>query len=94
MRNVYKILVGRPQKKRSFGKFGVYGKINTLMDLGGRGCEIGDWIQGVQLLALSPWNRIPLEKLTVAQLVKNFASFYATRSFITVSTRACHWSQS
>jgi hypothetical protein len=34
----------------------------------------------------------PLEKPTVAQLLKNFPAFYGTRRFITVFTIAFHWS--
>jgi hypothetical protein len=32
-----------------------------------------------------------MEKLTVAQLLKNFPTFYGTQRFITVFTRALHW---
>jgi hypothetical protein len=35
-----------------------------------------------------------LEKLIVTQLVKKFPTFYATQRFITVFTRAYHWSLS
>jgi len=35
-----------------------------------------------------------LDKLIVTQLVKKFAVFYVIRRFITVFTRARHWSQS
>jgi len=35
-----------------------------------------------------------LEKLTSTQLVKKFPAFYGTRRFITVFTRARHWSES
>jgi hypothetical protein len=35
-----------------------------------------------------------LEKLVVTQLVKKFPTFYETRRFITVFTRARHWSLS
>jgi hypothetical protein len=35
-----------------------------------------------------------LEKLPVVQLLKNFLAFYGTRKFITVFTRALHWSLS
>jgi hypothetical protein len=33
-----------------------------------------------------------LEKLSIVQLLKNFPAFYGTRKFITVFTRALHWS--
>jgi hypothetical protein len=36
----------------------------------------------------------PLEKLPVAQLPKSFVTYYGTRKFITVFTRAFHWSLS
>jgi hypothetical protein len=35
-----------------------------------------------------------LEKLPVVQLLKNYPVFYGTRRFITVFTRALHWSLS
>jgi hypothetical protein len=40
---------------------------------------------------LTPWNRVPLEKLIVTHLVQKFPAFYVTRWFITVSTRARLW---
>jgi hypothetical protein len=40
------------------------------------------------------WNRDLLEKLTVAQLVNKFPTFYRTGRFITAFTRAHHWSPS
>jgi hypothetical protein len=43
---------------------------------------------------LTPWSRIMLQKLMVAQLVKKFPAFRETWSFITVFTTACHWSLS
>jgi hypothetical protein len=44
---------------------------------------------GVHGTALS---HILLEKSSVSQPLKNFSTFYLTRKFITVFTRACHWS--
>jgi hypothetical protein len=41
----------------------------------------------------TPRSRVLLEKLTVTQLLK-FRTFYGTRRFITVFTRARHWSLS
>jgi hypothetical protein len=35
-----------------------------------------------------------LEKLPIVQLLKNFPAFYGTRRFITMFTRALHWSLS
>jgi hypothetical protein len=40
----------------------------------------------------SPWSRLLLEKITVAQVVKK--TFYGTRSFINVFTKARHWALS
>jgi len=40
---------------------------------------------------MTPWSRVLLEKLTVAQPVKTFPAFYGTWRFITVFTRAHHW---
>ena len=37
---------------------------------------------------LTPWSRVPLEKLAGFQLVKKFPLFYGTRSFITAFTNA------
>jgi hypothetical protein len=41
---------------------------------------------------LTPCSKALLEKPPVAQLLKNFLIFYGTRTFITVFTRAFHWS--
>jgi hypothetical protein len=35
---------------------------------------------------ITPWNKVILEKLIVAQLFKKFPVFYGTRKFITVFT--------
>jgi hypothetical protein len=40
------------------------------------------------------WSWALLEKLSILQLLKNIPSFYGTRRFITVFTRALHWSLS
>jgi len=40
---------------------------------------------------LTPWSRVLLEKPTSAHLVKIFPTFYRTRRFFTVFTRARHW---
>jgi hypothetical protein len=37
---------------------------------------------------LTPWGRIPLQKLIVAQLIKKFPMFFETRSFSNVFTKA------
>jgi hypothetical protein len=41
---------------------------------------------------LTPWSRIPLEKLTGLQLVKKFPAFYGTQKIITAFTSARHLS--
>jgi hypothetical protein len=38
------------------------------------------------------WSSVLLEKLPIVQILKNFPAFYGTRRFITVFTRALHWS--
>jgi hypothetical protein len=40
------------------------------------------------------WSSALLEKLAIVQLLKNFSTFYRTRRFITLFTRALHWSLS
>jgi len=40
--------------------------------------------------SLTPWSRVPLEKLTVSHLVNKFPAFYRTRRFITALTSARH----
>jgi len=48
----------------------------------------------LQASGLTPWGRALLEKIIVAQLVKKFPTFYGTRRFIIVFTRARQWSLS
>jgi hypothetical protein len=43
---------------------------------------------------LTPWSWALLEKLPVVHPHKNFPTFYGTRRFLTVFTRALHWSLS
>jgi hypothetical protein len=45
-------------------------------------------------LLLTPWCRILFEKLIVTQLVKNIPLSYGTGRFITVFTKARHWTLS
>jgi hypothetical protein len=45
-------------------------------------------------LFIHSWSWALLEKPPVVQLLKNFPAFYGTRRFITVFTRALHWSLS
>jgi hypothetical protein len=45
-----------------------------------------------QLNEISPWSRVPFEKLVVAQLFKEFHALYGTRRFVTVFTTACYFS--
>ena len=47
-----------------------------------------------ELLLLTPWSRVLLEKLTSSQLVKKFPALYGTWRFITVFTSARHLSLS
>jgi hypothetical protein len=46
------------------------------------------------VVKLTPWIRVLLEKLIVPQQIKKFPVFYGTRMFITVFTIARHWSLS
>jgi len=41
---------------------------------------------------LTPWSRVLLGNLVVAQLDKKFPAFYQMWKFTTMFTRACHWS--
>jgi hypothetical protein len=41
---------------------------------------------------LTPWSRVLPEKLKRPELLKKFPTFYGTRRFITVFTRASHLS--
>jgi len=41
---------------------------------------------------LKPWSRVPLEKLTGSQLVKEFPAYYGTRCFISAFTSAIYLS--
>jgi hypothetical protein len=43
---------------------------------------------------LTPWSCALLENPPVMQLLKNFPAFYGIQRFITVFTRALHWSLS
>jgi hypothetical protein len=52
-----------------------------------------DWIYMTNN-KLTPWNWVNLEQPPVVQLLKKFSGFYGTRRFITVFTRALHWSLS
>jgi hypothetical protein len=43
------------------------------------------------IIKLTPWSRVLLEKLTVTQLVEKFSAFYGTCRFIILFTRAHNW---
>lgn len=47
--------------------------------------------KSVKLDIFKLWSWAFIEKLTVAQLGKKYSEFFRTRRFITVTTRACHW---
>ena len=40
--------------------------------------------------SLIAWNRVLLEQLIGAQLIKKFRAFYGAQNFITMFTVACH----
>jgi hypothetical protein len=48
----------------------------------------------MDMLINHSWSWALLEKPPIVQLLKNFQEFYGTRRFITVSTKALHWSLS
>jgi hypothetical protein len=48
MRNSYKTLVGRPQRKRSFGRHRHRWENNIKMDVKEIVCEVMNWIQEAQ----------------------------------------------
>jgi hypothetical protein len=56
-------------------------------------CRVTDWLTD-WLTDWPAWSTVLLEKLTVAQLVKEFPALYGNRSFITVFPRRRHWSLS
>jgi hypothetical protein len=43
---------------------------------------------------LDPWSQVLFDKPTVVPLLYNFPKLHGTQRFITVFTRACHWSLS
>jgi hypothetical protein len=49
---------------------------------------------GEELKSLTTWSWAFLEKPPVTQLFKNFPAFYGTLRFITLFTKALHWSLS
>jgi hypothetical protein len=58
---------------------------------------IKNWIKSTHSLTHSlthSWSYGHFEKLPIVQLLKNFPAFYGSRRFITVFTRALHWSLS
>jgi hypothetical protein len=58
-------------------------------------CSVAPTLPVIHSLTLThSWNWALLEKLPIVQLLKNFPAFYGTRTFITVFTRALHWSLS
>jgi len=40
---------------------------------------------------ITSWNRVPLEKLIVDQVVKKFLAVYGTRRFLTMFIRYHYW---
>jgi hypothetical protein len=54
--------------------------------------EIGDYSKTHMAEHTYSWSWALLEEPPILQLLKNFPAFYGTRSFITVFTRALHWS--
>jgi hypothetical protein len=52
------------------------------------------WSKDKTRKQLTSWSQALLEKPPIVQPFKNFPAFYGTRMFITVFTRALHWSLS
>jgi hypothetical protein len=52
------------------------------------------WYHLEYITKLTSWSWALLENPPIVQLLKNFPAFYETRWFITVFTRALHWSLS
>jgi hypothetical protein len=52
-----------------------------------------DWLTHSLTHSLTPYSRVH-EKPIVTYLIKKFSTFYGTQWFITMCTRACHWSLS
>jgi hypothetical protein len=48
----------------------------------------------MMMMMMIPWNLALLEKPLIVQLLKMLTKFYETSRFITVFTRALHWSLS
>jgi len=51
-----------------------------------------DYIRRCIHIETFPWSRVLLEKLIVTHLVKKYSASFANRMFITVFTKARHWS--
>jgi hypothetical protein len=54
--------------------------------------EFCNFLMMQQCMSLTPCSYVLLEKPPVAQLLKNYLTFYETRRFTTVFTRTFHWS--
>jgi len=59
-----------------------------------QGTDIAPKLQDIALCIYFNETNLMEQKLTVAQLVNKFPASYETRRFITVFTRARHWSLS
>jgi hypothetical protein len=57
-----------------------------------RHVQMVNLVSGTIIKWLTPWIRVVLENLIVTDLVKKLPTFYGNRRFITVFTRARHWS--
>ena len=55
-------------------------------------CIVGSQTLTFLIYLLTPWCRVPLEKLTGLQIVKKFPAFHGTRRFITALTSLRHLS--
>ena len=57
-------------------------------------CVLVGWKHQLLTYLLTPWSRVPLEKLTGFQLIKKFPAYYGTRRSIAAFTGACNLSLS
>jgi hypothetical protein len=57
--------------------------------------DIEQFRQHVKIISqpeVTPYSKVLLEKLIASQLVNKYPEFYETQRFISVFTKACHWS--
>jgi hypothetical protein len=107
-RGVYGVFVGRPEEKRPLGRLTHPTSSSKICWFWHRKCRPVRYSVSLfwplsktanlplsSLCMFAPWCRILFEKLIVIQLIKKYPCFlHGTRSFITVFTKARHWTLS